>query len=259
MRAIHVAPGKRIDLRRMPTRLAGDADSARDALAILCDRMEELQQGLFAAQKHALLVLLQGSDAAGKDSTVRRVLRHLHYEGLHAHSFREPTAEESRHDFLWRYHVRAPPHGVIGVFNRTWYESVLIERVDRLVPRREWLARYESINDFERLLVANRTHILKVFLHVSKEEQLKRLHRRRDDSSRAWKHNPHDLHKRRQWGAYRRAYEDALAKCSTKRAPWHIVPADWKPGRDVAVAELVVQALEALVHPKRTPKRPASG
>jgi PPK2 family polyphosphate:nucleotide phosphotransferase len=247
MRALKVSPGRRLDLAHTPTRLPGSADAAVDALATLRARMEALQHRLYAEQDRALLVVLQGMDAAGKDSTIRRVLGHLHYEGLQAHSFREPTPEESAHDFLWRYHKRAPAHGVIGVFNRSWYEGVLIERVDGLVDQEAWLARYGHINDLERLLTAGGTRIVKVFLHISKDEQLRRLRRRRHDPARAWKHNPHDVRKRRKWRQYQEAYRDALAECSTRWAPWHVVPSDWKPGRDVAVAQLVADALASLV------------
>ena len=175
-------------------------------------------------------------------------------QGCQVFAFKQPSHEELDHDFLWRIQRDLPERGRIGIFNRSHYEGVLIERVDRLVPKAEWQARYAHINAFEQLLVGRGTRVLKFFLHLSKAEQKARFEKRLQDPERHWKFSTTDLAKRAQWHAYRRAYEDALAKCGTKAAPWRVIPADWKPARDVLVARATVAALKEL-HP-RFPDRP---
>ena len=252
-----VQPGDAVDLERLPTRGKGSKKQLHDELRGLRDELEDLQRRLHAEARSSLLVLLQGMDAAGKDSTIDHVFSHLHPEGVEFHAFKEPTPEEQAHDFLWRYHVRAPSRGNVGLFNRTWYEGVLIERVDRLVPRATWQRRYRQINDFEHLLAESGTRLLKVFLHVSKAEQKARFQQRLDDPQRYWKFNRSDLQRRKQWDDYQEAYAAALRECSTPWAPWLVVPADWKPARDVAVARAAVAALKAIGprYPKRSDLR----
>lgn len=241
-----VQPGEAPALARRPTALLGDEAVAKERLDRLRHELDELQRRLAAEAHQALVVVLQGMDGAGKDSTINHVFSHLHPQGVEVHAFKEPTPQESAHDWLWRYHAVVPPRGVIGLFNRSWYEGVLIERVDRLVAPATWRARFHHINHFEHLLVDSGTHVVKVMLHISKAEQKQRMLHRLADPHRYWKFNAGDIARRRQWPAYMRAYEDALTATSTHHAPWHVVPADSKPGRDVAVAQIVVDALRAM-------------
>jgi len=215
-------------------------------LTSLTDRFNLLQRALFAEGRRALLVVLQGRDAAGKDGVIRKVFGPLDAQGCTVTTFRKPSAQELDHDFLWRIHAAAPRRGVIGIFNRSHYEDVLVVRVLGLVPPAEWSARYEQINAFERMLTENGTTILKFFLHVSREEQKRRLQERLEDPAKNWKFNPGDLDTRRRWDEYSEAYRDALTRCSTPWAPWYVVPADRNAARDVLVAEVVVDALERM-------------
>jgi PPK2 family polyphosphate:nucleotide phosphotransferase len=212
----------------------------------------ELAFRLWAENRRAILLVLQGMDTSGKDGTIRKVTTGMNPMGFRITAFKQPTPEESRHDFLWRIHRPAPPYGEIGVFNRSHYEDVVIVRVHKLVPKSVWQARYKLINEFEAMLVENRTTIIKCFLHISKDEQKKRLEARLKDPTRRWKFSVHDLEERKFWNAYQQAYEDALSKCNTKVAPWHIVPADRKWYRDLVVSTLLRQTLE-----KMNPQFPA--
>lgn len=214
-----------------------------DALA---EELGELQELLYAAGTHALLVILQGIDTAGKDGAIRRVLRDVDPQGCRVVSFKVPTAEELAHDFLWRIHRQTPPRGMIGVFNRSHYEDVVVVRVKELVPEETWRPRYDHINAFERLLAESRTLIAKFYLLISKEEQEQRLLDREKEVEKAWKLNAGDWVERRSWDAYIAAYEDALTRCNTDAAPWHVIPADRKWFRDVAVAETLVNLLRPL-------------
>ncbi len=243
-----VAPGSRVHLRDEDAR--GSEDTPKPELNArlrkLADRMDELQGPLNAEAKHALLVVLQGRDAAGKDGTIRKVFGALNPQGVTVTAFKVPTVQERAHDYLWRVHRAVPGRGEIGIFNRSHYEDVLVVRVDHLVPEPVWRARYEQINQFERHLVQNDVVVLKFFLHISREEQRKRLLSRLSDPSKYWKFDAGDLVKREQWGAYTEAYEEMLSRTSTPEAPWYVVPADRKPVRNVAIAEIVVDALERL-------------
>jgi PPK2 family polyphosphate:nucleotide phosphotransferase len=221
-------------------------DEVRKQLAKLGERMDQLQNALYAESKRAVLVVLQARDGAGKDSTIRRVFGRLDPLGCTVSSFKAPTALELSHDFLWRVHQAVPAKGTIGVFNRSHYEDVLVVRVHRLVPEEVWRPRYEQINQFERLLTQNGVSILKFFLHISKEEQRERLRERLDDPAKYWKFNPGDLGEREKWDEYTMAYRDMLSRTSTADSPWFVVPADRKLPRDVLVAQVVVEALEGL-------------
>jgi PPK2 family polyphosphate:nucleotide phosphotransferase len=224
---------------------AGKAE-AREELAAVTAEIAELQQRLYAEGKRALLVVLQAPDAGGKDGTIRAVFSGVNPQGCRVTSFKAPSADELAHDFLWRIHHAVPPRGHIGIWNRSHYEDVLVVRVDSLVPEEVWRPRYEQINAFERLLADNGVALLKVYLHVSREEQGKRLRERLEDPAKRWKFSPADLDKRRQWDDYAAAYEEALERCSTAHAPWHVVPGDRNWVRNLAVAMLVREALAAL-------------
>jgi PPK2 family polyphosphate:nucleotide phosphotransferase len=215
-------------------------------LRALTDRLDELQGRLHAEARRAVLVVLQGRDAAGKDGTIRRVFGPLDPQGVTVTTFKAPSARELSHDYLWRIHRAVPARGEIGIFNRSHYEDVLVVRVDRLVPESVWRPRYEQINRFERILVENDVTILKFFLHISAAEQRARMLARLDDPSKYWKFDEADIRKREQWDAYTAAYEEMLSRTSTAEAPWYVVPADRKPVRNVVVAEILVSALERL-------------
>jgi PPK2 family polyphosphate:nucleotide phosphotransferase len=216
--------------------------ATRDEIAEL-DRLQEI---LYAQAKHALLVVLQGMDSSGKDSTTRNVFGQLSPLGAVATNFRRPTELELAHDFLWRAHKAVPPRRMIGIFNRSHYEDVLVVRVHGLAPPDRIEARYDAINAFEKLLGDNDTTILKFFLHISKKEQARRLQARLDDPTKHWKFDPSDLAEREHWDDYMAAYEIALERCSTAWAPWFIVPADRKWYRDAVIARIVRSTLGAL-------------
>ena len=223
-----------------------DKEATREKTTKLCQRIGELQELLHADARHALVILLQGMDASGKDGAGKRVLEFVSPLGVDAVNFKSPSAEELRHDFLWRVHKAVPRYGHIGVFNRSHYEDVLIVRVMKLEPERVWRARYDQINAFEKHLTENRIILLKFFLHISKAEQAERLKARLDDPHKNWKFESADLEMRKKWPQFQRAYEDALNRCSTSWSPWHIVPADRKWVRDYVIARVVVDALEKL-------------
>lgn len=238
--------GKRL-IDRDPKDTEGEDKAAAQAE---CERLgrdlAELQQRLYADGRHALLVVLQGMDASGKDGCVRHVFSGVNPQGVRVESFKQPTPRESAEDFLWRIHKAVPPRGYIGVFNRSHYEDVLVARVHALVPEEVWRQRYRQINDFERMLTESGIHILKFFLHISKAEQHARFERRLRDPQRHWKFSPSDLLERAHWDAYQEAYADALEACSTKWAPWIVVPADHTWYRNLVVARAVAQRLGAL-------------
>ncbi|MFC2029120.1 polyphosphate kinase 2 family protein [Chloroflexota bacterium] len=210
------------------------------------ERLQELQQVLWAEGKHSLLVVLQAMDAGGKDGTIRHVMGGVNPQGCQVTSFKVPTKEELAHDYLWRVHKATPRRGQIGIFNRSHYEDVLVVRVHDLVPEEAWQKRYDQINDFEEMLAANGTTILKFFLHISRQEQKERFEARLADPAKNWKFSMGDVEKRGLWDTYMRAYEDALSRCSTPWAPWYVVPADRKWYRNLLVSGVIVEALEKL-------------
>ena len=210
------------------------------------DRLQDLQEVLWAEDKHALLIVLQAMDAGGKDGTIKHVFRGVNPQGCRVTPFKVPSKEELDHDFLWRIHKAVPGRGQIGIFNRSHYEDVLVVRVDNLVPKEIWRPRYEQINQFEKLLAETGTTILKFYLHISREEQKKRFEARLRDPGKGWKFSRDDLKKRQQWDDYMQAYEEALSRCSTPWAPWYVIPADHKWYRNLLVSQIIVEALEKL-------------
>ena len=223
-----------------------DEEHARIATAKLAVGLEELQYKLYADGRYGVLVVLQAIDGGGKDSTIRHVFSAFNPQGCTVHAFKAPSPEELRHDFLWRIHPQVPPRGEIAVFNRSHYEDVLIARVDRLVQRPVWQARYLQINDFERMLAANHIQVVKIFLQISKAEQRRRFEERIHEPRKQWKFDPQDLVKRGHWQAYTEAFGDMLRRCNTRQAPWYVVPADHKWLRDLAVSQILLQTLRAL-------------
>jgi PPK2 family polyphosphate:nucleotide phosphotransferase len=250
MRLQPLPPGASVALDDHDARLARPEDSSKEELRKELDkltaRMDALQRALYAEGARALLVVLQGRDASGKDGTLRKVFGPLDPLGVTATSFKAPTELELRHDFLWRVHLASPPRGTIGVFNRSHYEDVLVVRVRKLAPEQVWRPRYDQINRFERILIDNGTVILKFLLHISREEQRQRLAERLEDPEKYWKFNAGDLQERGLWDDYTEAYREMLARTSTAEAPWYVVPADDKPARDVLVARTVTETLEAM-------------
>ncbi len=221
-----------------------DKAQARKEMRELEARLAAQQELLYGAAQHAVLVVLQGMDTSGKDGTIKHVMRSVNPAGCQVWYFKEPTPNELAHDFLWRVHQRTPARGMLGIFNRSHYEDVLVVRVHRLVPHEVWEQRYDQINDFERMLTANNTILLKFFLHISKDEQEHRLLAREKDPEKAWKLSADDWREREHWAEYQKAYEDALGRCATKEAPWHIVPADKKWYRNIVIARAIVARLE---------------
>jgi PPK2 family polyphosphate:nucleotide phosphotransferase len=219
------------------------------------DRIADLQKVFNADARFALLVILQGRDASGKDGTIKKVFRDVNPQGLAVTSFKVPSEEEVAHDYLWRVHLRTPARGMFGVFNRSHYEDVLVPRVHGTIGRRECVLRYRQINDFERMLAENGTIVLKFFLHMSRKEQKKQLRERLDDPAKNWKFREGDLEDRTLWDDYTLAYRDALRRCSTKWAPWYVVPADDKDVRNLLVARTIADRLAKL--DLRYPRAPA--
>jgi PPK2 family polyphosphate:nucleotide phosphotransferase len=214
--------------------------------AALLERVEEAGTALHAEGKRAALFVLQARDTGGKDGTIRRVFGAVNPQSMALTSFAAPAGEERRHDFLWRVHRAVPEWGQVGVFNRSHYEDVLAVRVRRLVPEEVWRGRFEQINEFERMLASNGVTVVKLFLHISRDEQRKRLLKRLDKPSKRWKFDPTDLQDRMLWDEYTAAYRDVFARCSTEHAPWYVVPADDKGARDYLVAQIVADTLERM-------------
>ena len=223
-----------------------DKDSAEPEIEEQVKRLRELQYLLYAEGKRSLLICLQAMDAAGKDGTINHVLGGMNPQGCRVYGFKAPSKEESAHDFLWRIHARTPAKGEVAIFNRSHYEDVLVARVHNLAPKEIWSQRYEIIKEFERGLVANGTQIIKIFLHISEEEQLRRFKQRLDDPARHWKISESDYEERKLWPAYQQAYEDAIVKTSTKDAPWYVVPANHKWFRNLAVSNIIVDTLKSM-------------
>jgi PPK2 family polyphosphate:nucleotide phosphotransferase len=243
--AQRIAPGAAVRLDESATDATGglDKDAGAEQLAALGAELRELQELMWGAQSHAMLAVLQGRDAAGKDGVINYVFGAINPQGLDVTAFKEPTEEEAAHDFLWRIHAAAPRKGVVGVANRSQYEQVLVVRVHHLAPADQIEAAYDQINHYERLLTATGTIIVKCYLHLGRDEQRKRLLARETDAVKAWKLNPGDWAERAYWDAYTEAYEKALSRCSPEYAPWFVVPADHKWAARLAVAQVVVAAL----------------
>ncbi len=245
-----VEPGARVKLSKIDPGDTGKPISkkaARSATDKYCDKLSQLQYLMYAEARRGLLIVLQAMDAGGKDGTVRHVLGAMNPLGTYVTAFKQPTAEELKHDFLWRVHRHVPAKGNVGIFNRSHYEEVLVVRVHKLVPKDVWSERYDRINQFEDLLRhENNTHIIKFYLHISPEEQLERFRQRLVDPARNWKISENDYTEREHWDDYMNAYEDVFHKTSTKNAPWYIIPANHKWFRDLAVAQIVAATMEDL-------------
>jgi len=247
MRPSPVAPGTRVSLKgseaKAPSGLPSDLSVATDALLA---RIAGLQAAMYAEAKRALVIILQGRDASGKDATIKAVCGAFNPQGCEVTSFRAPSETELAHDYLWRVHTVMPPVRMVGIFNRSHYEDVLVVRVNRLVRRSVWQDRYRQINEFERTLTENGVTIVKICLHVSKREQRRRLAERLKDPEKNWKISASDLADRARWHDYTVAYRDMLAKCSTRWAPWYVVPADDRHARNYMVAAILAGALERI-------------
>jgi len=250
MERYHVKPDSQIDLSRWDTNdtsaFDGGKREAREVLQTLNERLEELQELLYAEHKHKVLIVLQAMDTGGKDGAIRHVFEGVNPQGVKVANFKVPTREELDHDYLWRVHKQAPGKGQIAIFNRSHYEDVLVVRVHNLAPPEVWDRRYAHINHFERTLADEGTTILKFFLHIDLDEQKERLQARLDEPHKRWKFKPGDLGERKLWPEYMRAYEDVLNKTNTDWAPWYIVPANRKWYRNLVMATVLVEALEGL-------------
>ncbi len=255
-----IGPGVRPDLTAIDPGdtegAPGDRSATEEEATALAERLADLQGRLWAEAKRSLLVVLQAMDAGGKDGTVKRVFRAMNPMGIEATAFKAPNDAELAHDFLWRIHGALPERGKVGIFNRSHYEDVLVVRVAELVPEAVWRPRYDAIRCFEEMLTSEGTNVVKLFLHISREEQAERFRARLGDPAKNWKFNAGDLEVRARWDDYREAYADAMEETSTARAPWYVVPADRKWYRDWAVSRILVDALEAM-DPRYPP--PAEG
>lgn len=245
-----------IDLADWPTRenSSFDKEVGHEMLKRMTERLNDLQELLFAEHRRSLLVVMQAMDAGGKDSTIRKVFGPLNPQGVRVSNFKGPTSTELTHDYLWRIHAECPGHGMIGVFNRSHYEDVLIARVKNLVPKTRWKKRFDHINAFEKMLADEGTHIVKFFLHISNDYQKRRLQRRLDRPNKHWKFDPADLEERKRWDAYQQAYGEAIGRCAAKHAPWYVLPAERKWYRCLLMAKVLVDTLEGLAmkYPKPT-------
>jgi len=244
-----VKPGSTVKLNKIdPDHTAGfkNKNEALEILAKKQKKLAELQYELYAEYKQSLLIVLQALDAGGKDGTINHVLAPMNPQGCRVHGFKAPTSEELAHDFLWRIHLQAPKNGEVVIFNRSHYEDVLVARVHNLVSKKVWAQRYNFINGFEKLLACNNTRIIKFFLYISKEEQLKRFESRLDEPEKHWKISAGDYSERQYWEGYIEAFEEAMTKCSTDDAPWFIIPANQKWFRNLAISEIVVETLESM-------------
>jgi PPK2 family polyphosphate:nucleotide phosphotransferase len=266
-----IAAGKKVKLKDWPTQgkpICSSKDEYTEVLAKHVQQLEQQQQMLYALDKYALLLIFQGMDASGKDGAIRHVMSGVNPQGCQVSSFKQPSAEELEHDFLWRSTQRLPERGRIGIFNRSYYEEVLVVRVhpellaaeklaDEIGDKKIWKNRYRSIVDLERHLDLNGTRVIKIFLHLSKEEQKKRFLERIDDTEKNWKFGTADIHERKYWKQYTAAFEECLEATSTKRAPWYAVPADDKDNARLIVSQIVVDALKdmKMSYPKTTAKR----
>jgi PPK2 family polyphosphate:nucleotide phosphotransferase len=244
-----VEPGAKVRLSKIDASYTGKHETHEKALPEIqkhVERIDKLQYLLYADGSQSLLIALQALDAAGKDGTIRHVFSGMNPQGTFVYGFKQPSREEAAHDFLWRAHERTPGKGEVVVFNRSHYEDVLVVRVHKLVPQAIWSKRFDLINDFEKMLTQNGTTILKFFLHISPEEQLARFKQRLDDPSRQWKISESDYSERELWPQYVEAYEDAIARTSTKHAPWYIIPANHKWFRNLAVSQIIADTMDGM-------------
>jgi PPK2 family polyphosphate:nucleotide phosphotransferase len=244
-----VEPGAKVRLGKISADYSGKHESHETAVketAGEVERMARLQYLLYADASQSLLIVLQGLDAAGKDGTIGHLFSGMDPQGVVVTGFKQPSREELAHDFLWRVHRCAPADGQVAIFNRSYYEDVLVVRVHKLVPRSVWSKRYDLINDFEAMLTEHRTRVLKFYLHISADEQLARFKQRLDDPARRWKISESDYTERELWPKYMDAYEDAIARTSTKHAPWYVIPADHKWFRNLAISRIVADTMDEM-------------
>ncbi len=250
MKEYLVKPGEKVKLAAWDANDTGDFKGNKQQAKLetgkLNEKLQDLQEVLYAEHRHKILVVLQGMDTSGKDGAIRHVFEGVNPQGVRVANFKVPTQEELDHDFLWRVHKQVPARGELVIFNRSQYEEVLIVRVHELVPREEWRKRYDQINAFESLLAGAGTTILKFYLHIDRDEQKKRLQARLDDPDKHWKFRRGDLQERKLWPEYEKAYEDVLNQTSTEAAPWFIVPANHKWYRDWVIARTLVERLDGL-------------
>jgi PPK2 family polyphosphate:nucleotide phosphotransferase len=256
-----VPPGKKVNLKHWPTRVKPFYDSEEEYPELLQShvrKLSDLQEQLYANTRYAVLLIFQAMDAAGKDSAIKHVMSGVNPQGCEVFSFKQPSAQELAHDFLWRTACRLPERGHIGIFNRSYYEEVLVARVHpevlraQLLPQEDledkniWKHRFQSIVDYERHLHRNGTRVVKFFLHISKEEQKRRFLRRIDEPAKNWKFSQADIRERALWKEYMRAYEECLPTTSTEEAPWHIIPSDDKPNARLIISATIVRVLKSL-------------
>ena len=244
-----VEPGAKVCLGKIDPSYSGrhrSHESAVEETAKEVARMDRLQYLLYADASRSLLIVLQGLDAAGKDGVIRHLFTGMNPQGTSVFGFKQPDKEELAHDFLWRVHARAPADGEVVIYNRSHYEDVLVVRVHKLVPRSIWSKRYDLINDFEKMLTENGTRILKFYLHIGADEQLARFRQRLDDPARQWKISDADYSERELWPKYIEAYEDAIALTSTKRAPWFVIPSNYKWFRNLAISQIVADVMDEI-------------
>ena len=250
MKQYLVKPGEKVVLSKWDPNDKGDFKGNKEEglaeIAKLNEKLEALQELLFAEHQHKVLIVLQAMDTGGKDGVIRRVFDGVNPQGVKVASFKVPTKEELDHDYLWRIHKETPGNGQMVIFNRSHYEDVLVVRVHNLVPPEVWKKRFDQINQFERLLAENGTTIMKFYLHIDMDEQKERLQARLDEPDKRWKFSLGDLDERKLWPDYMQAYEDVLSKTSTKYAPWYIVPANRKWYRDLVISSILVDTLESL-------------
>ncbi len=240
-----VKPHTRVELSRLGTSVhgAGTQEQATTLMDEHRERLAKFQEVLYAGQQHSVLIVLQGMDTAGKDGTISHIFSGINPQGCQVTSFKVPKPLEARHDFLWRCHAAVPPLGMIGIFNRSHYEAVLAPRVHNLITTKIARRMMDEINDFEQMLVANGTIVLKFLLHISKSEQKERLQARLDDPDKLWKFSAADLKERAFWDDYQAAYEDLLERTSKKHAPWFVIPSDVKWSRNLAVSSVLLESL----------------
>lgn len=246
-----VKPGAKVDLAKIDSDertlfQTGGKDESTKAFDKLQDELQELQKVLYAQNKHRILLVLQAMDTGGKDGCVKHVFSRIDPQGIHVRSFKKPTEEELARDFLWRVHQKVPRNGEMVIFNRSHYEDVIAVKVKKLFPDKVWKQRYQHIIDFERMLAEEGTTIVKIYLHISKDEQKRRIVSRLDNPDKHWKFHPDDLKDRALWNDFMKTYEDLLSKTSTEHAPWYVVPANRKWYRNLCVARIMVDTLKRL-------------
>jgi PPK2 family polyphosphate:nucleotide phosphotransferase len=250
LKKLVVKPGSKVRLKDFDPGYHGKHESHQSALPEIqqcLQKIGQLQYLMYAERKHSLLIVLQGLDGAGKDGVVRHVLTGMNPSGCVESNFKQPTADELAHDFLWRVHPRVPAKGSVAIFNRSHYEDVLVVRVHKLVPEEVWSERYDHINNFEKLIVTeNNTTVLKFFLYISKEEQLSRFEKRLDNPARQWKISESDYKERDYWKDYIEAFEDVLSKTSTEHSPWYIIPSNHKWFRDLSISQIITLTMEEM-------------